>query len=89
VGGYSSFPVLRFAQSKGLKLLFMKVNSFAGKANMCWQKKATQIFCGQRWNGKFFPAQKIIITGNPVRSSISQSAVTREEGIRFFWIRYF
>jgi UDP-N-acetylglucosamine--N-acetylmuramyl-(pentapeptide) pyrophosphoryl-undecaprenol N-acetylglucosamine transferase len=84
VGGYSSFPVLRYAQSKGIKTFIHESNSFAGKANIMLGKKATRIFTASDGMEKFFPAQKIMITGNPVRSSISQSAVTREEGIAFF-----
>ena len=84
VGGYSSYPVLRFAQSKGIKTFIHESNSFAGKANMMLAKKATRIFTASDGMEKFFPAQKIMITGNPVRSSISQSTVTREKGIQFF-----
>ena len=84
VGGYSSYPVLRFAQSKGIKTFIHESNSFAGKANMMLAKKATRIFTASDGMEKFFPVQKLMITGNPVRSSISQSTVTREKGIQFF-----
>lgn len=84
VGGYSSFPVLRYAQSRGIKTFIHESNSFAGKANIMLGKKATEIFVASDGMEKFFPAEKIKITGNPVRSSISQSTVTREEGIQFF-----
>lgn len=84
VGGYSSFPVLRYAQSKGIKTFIHESNSFAGKSNMMLGKNATEIFVATDGMEKFFPAQKIKIVGNPVRVSISQSRITREEGIRFF-----
>jgi UDP-N-acetylglucosamine--N-acetylmuramyl-(pentapeptide) pyrophosphoryl-undecaprenol N-acetylglucosamine transferase len=84
VGGYSSFPVLRYAQTKGIKTFIHESNSFAGKANIMLAKKATKVFTASDGMEKFFPAQKIMITGNPVRSSISQSTITREEGIQFF-----
>ncbi|MGG9970351.1 undecaprenyldiphospho-muramoylpentapeptide beta-N-acetylglucosaminyltransferase [Ferruginibacter sp. SUN002] len=84
VGGYSSFPVLRLAQSKGIKTFIHESNSFAGKSNMMLGRKATKIFVATDGMEKFFPSQKIQITGNPVRATISQSAVTREEGIKFF-----
>ncbi len=84
VGGYSSFPVLRFAQSKGIKTFIHESNSFAGKANIMLAKNATKVFVASDGMEKFFPAQKIMITGNPVRGSISHNTVTREEGIRFF-----
>ena len=84
VGGYSSFPVLRFAQSKGIKTFIHESNSFAGKSNMMLGKKATTIFVASDGMEKFFPKEKIMITGNPVRAAISQSNVSREEGIKFF-----
>ena len=84
VGGYSSFPVLRFAQSKDIKTFIHESNSFAGKSNIMLGKKATKIFVASDGMEKFFPKEKIMITGNPVRASISQSNVSREEGIKFF-----
>ena len=84
VGGYSSFPVLRTAQANGIPTFIHESNSFAGKANIMLGKKATKIFVASDGMEKFFPANKIMVTGNPVRASISRSVVTREEGIEFF-----
>ena len=84
VGGYSSFPVLRFAQAKGICTFIHESNSFAGKSNIMLGKKATRIFTGTDGMEKFFPANKIMVTGNPVRAAIVTAAVTREEGLRFF-----
>jgi UDP-N-acetylglucosamine--N-acetylmuramyl-(pentapeptide) pyrophosphoryl-undecaprenol N-acetylglucosamine transferase len=84
VGGYSSFPVLRFAQSQGIKTFIHESNSFAGKSNILLGKKATKVFVASDGMEKFFPANKIMITGNPVRESISRSTVSRQEGISFF-----
>ncbi|MBI2731553.1 MAG: undecaprenyldiphospho-muramoylpentapeptide beta-N-acetylglucosaminyltransferase [Sphingobacteriales bacterium] len=84
VGGYSSFPVLRYAQSKGIPTFIHESNSFAGKSNILLGKKATRIFVATDGMENFFPAGKIIISGNPVRSSITQATVSREEGIKFF-----
>lgn len=84
VGGYSSFPVLRYAQSKGIKTFIHESNSFAGKSNMLLGKKAIKIFVASDGMEKFFPPAKIMITGNPVRAAISRSTVTREEGTKFF-----
>lgn len=66
VGGYSSFPVLRYAQAKGIKTFIHESNSFAGKSNIILGKKATKIFTGTDGMEKFFPAAKIMVTGNPV-----------------------
>jgi UDP-N-acetylglucosamine--N-acetylmuramyl-(pentapeptide) pyrophosphoryl-undecaprenol N-acetylglucosamine transferase len=84
VGGYSSFPVLRFGQAKGIPTFIHESNSFAGKSNILLGKKAAKIFVATDGMEKFFPKEKIVITGNPVRSTISQSMVTRPDGIRFF-----
>jgi len=84
VGGYSSFPVLRFAQSQGIKTFIHESNSFAGKSNMMLGKKATKIFVAIDGMEKFFPGDKIIISGNPVRATITNSSVNREEATRFF-----
>ena len=84
VGGYSSFPVLRYAQSKGIPSFIHESNSFAGKSNKLLGRKATKIFVAGDEMGKFFPANKIMITGNPVRTDITTSNVSREEGIKFF-----
>jgi len=84
VGGYSSFPVLRFSQAKGVKTFIHESNSFAGKSNIMLGKKATAIFTGTEGMEKFFPAKKVKVTGNPVRVVIASASVTRSEGIKFF-----
>ncbi|HTI07657.1 MAG TPA: undecaprenyldiphospho-muramoylpentapeptide beta-N-acetylglucosaminyltransferase [Puia sp.] len=84
VGGYSSFPVLKAAQARGIPTFIHESNSFAGKANQWLGKKATGIFVASDGMETFFPAGKITITGNPVRKNISGSTIGREEAIRFF-----
>lgn len=84
VGGYSSFPVLRYAAAKRIPAFIHESNSFAGKSNIMLGKKVTKVFVAAAKMEKFFPASKIMLTGNPVRSAIAQSTVSRQEGIRFF-----
>ncbi len=84
VGGYSSYPVLRFAQSQGIKNFIHESNSFAGKSNILLGKKATKVFVAIDGMQQFFPANKIVITGNPVRQNIASGYITREQGIEFF-----
>jgi len=84
VGGYSSFPVLRAAQAKGIPTFIHESNSFAGKSNILLGKKADRIFVASDGMEKFFPANRIIVTGNPVRSAIVDSQITRDEAIRGF-----
>jgi UDP-N-acetylglucosamine--N-acetylmuramyl-(pentapeptide) pyrophosphoryl-undecaprenol N-acetylglucosamine transferase len=83
VGGYSSFPVLRLGQAKGIPTFIHESNSFAGKSNKLLGKKATKIFVAAEGMEKFFPADRIVITGNPVRASITAYA-DRNEARRFF-----
>ncbi len=84
VGGYSSFPVLRYAQMKGILSFIHESNSFAGKSNTMLGKKATRVFVASDGMEKFFPARKIMITGNPIRESIANCKVSRAEGIQKF-----
>lgn len=84
VGGYSTFPVLRYAQRKGIPTFIHESNSFAGKSNILLGRHATKIFVASEGMDRFFPKEKIMITGNPVRKIISESTVTRAQGIQFF-----
>jgi UDP-N-acetylglucosamine--N-acetylmuramyl-(pentapeptide) pyrophosphoryl-undecaprenol N-acetylglucosamine transferase len=84
VGGYSSFPVLRYAQAKGIPTFIHESNSFAGKSNIMLGKKSRKVFVAAEGMQKFFPADKILITGNPVRAAIAQSKTSKQEGINFF-----
>ncbi|MDE3235728.1 MAG: undecaprenyldiphospho-muramoylpentapeptide beta-N-acetylglucosaminyltransferase [Bacteroidota bacterium] len=84
VGGYSSFPVLRFTQSKGIPTFIHESNSFAGKSNILLAKKASKIFVAGDGMEKFFPAEKIMITGNPVRKSIVEANLSRTEAVASF-----
>jgi UDP-N-acetylglucosamine--N-acetylmuramyl-(pentapeptide) pyrophosphoryl-undecaprenol N-acetylglucosamine transferase len=84
VGGYSSFPVLKYAQAKGIKTFIHESNSFAGKSNILLGKKATKVFVATDGMEKFFPSNKIKITGNPVRKIIVENSIGRKQGIEFF-----
>ena len=83
VGGYSSFPVLRAAQAMKIPTFIHESNSFAGKSNIMLGKKAKKIFTGTRGMEKFFPADRITVTGNPVRKQITMN-ISREEASQFF-----
>ena len=84
VGGYSTFPVLRWAQMKGIPTFIHEANAFAGKSNQMLAKKAVKVFTGTDKMESFFPKDKIVVTGNPVRQSIVQQTTNKEEAIRFF-----
>lgn len=87
VGGYASFPIMRKAQKRGIPTLIQEQNSFAGKANMNLGKKAAKICVAYEKMEQFFPADKIILTGNPVRGNITQSAVSKEDALAHFGLR--
>ncbi len=84
VGGYSSYPVLRYAQLRGIPTFIHEANSFGGKSNIMLSKKAVKVFTGSDGMEKFFPASKILVTGNPVRQSIIESNISREQACIFF-----
>jgi len=84
VGGYSTYPVLKAAQSKGIPTFIHEANSFAGKANQMLSAKAVKIFTGTDGMEKFFPSNKIIVTGNPVRSSIYNPSLSKAEALSSF-----
>jgi UDP-N-acetylglucosamine--N-acetylmuramyl-(pentapeptide) pyrophosphoryl-undecaprenol N-acetylglucosamine transferase len=84
VGGYSTYPVLRYAQGRGIPTFIHESNSFAGKANMMLGRKATKVFTATDGMEQFFKAGNIMVTGNPVRKAIVTSRISKEEAIAFF-----
>ncbi len=84
VGGYSTFPVLRYAQSQGIPTFIHESNSFAGKSNILLGKKATMIFTASDGMEQFFPSERLIHTGNPVRKIVVKNSISRNEGLTFF-----
>lgn len=84
VGGYSSFPALRYAQQKNIATFIHEANSFGGKANIELSKRAKKVFTGGDGMERFFPAEKIMVTGNPVREAIVKSNINKKDGISFF-----
>jgi UDP-N-acetylglucosamine--N-acetylmuramyl-(pentapeptide) pyrophosphoryl-undecaprenol N-acetylglucosamine transferase len=87
VGGYSSYPVLRLAQSKNIPTFIHESNSFAGKSNMMLGKKATKIFVAFEGMSQFFPSKKVVISGNPVRNIFSTSNAIRSEALEYFGLK--
>ncbi len=84
VGGYSSLPVVRLAQTRGIPTFIHESNSFAGKSNIILAARATKIFVASYDMDKFFPKEKILMTGNPVRNIFSQNKISRKEALEFF-----
>jgi UDP-N-acetylglucosamine--N-acetylmuramyl-(pentapeptide) pyrophosphoryl-undecaprenol N-acetylglucosamine transferase len=86
VGGYSSFPVLRLAQTRKIPAFIHESNSFPGRSNIMLGKRATKIFVAAEGMEKYFPAKKIVITGNPVRNIFSEK-ISKQEALGFFGLR--
>ena len=82
VGGYASGPTLKEAQKLGIPTLIQEQNSYAGKTNKLLAEGADAICVAYEGMEKFFPADKIVLTGNPVRANIVNSDITKEEAKR-------
>ena len=81
VGGYASGPTLNKAASMGIPCLIQEQNSYAGVTNKLLAKKAAKICVAYEGMERFFPADKIMLTGNPVRQALLDTTVTREEAL--------
>lgn len=84
VGGYASGPVLRQAGRMGIPTLIQEQNSYAGVTNKLLAKKASVICVAYDGMEKYFPAEKIIKTGNPVRHNFDNLDSLRDEAITYF-----
>lgn len=84
VGGYASGPTLKMAGMMGVPTLIQEQNSYAGVTNKLLAQKARRICVAYDGMEKFFPANKIIMTGNPVRQNLLAEKPEREQVIRSF-----
>ena len=84
VGGYASSAALGAANSLGIPTLLQEQNSYAGLANKNLAAKASKICVAYEGMERFFPADKIMLTGNPVRQQLLDTKVTREEALKTF-----
>ena len=84
VGGYASGPMLKAAQKKGNPTLIQEQNSYAGVTNKLLAEKADAICVAYEGMERFFPAEKIIMTGNPVRQNILNCRLSQQEARQKF-----
>lgn len=84
VGGYASGPIGKVAANAGIPLVLQEQNSYAGVTNKLLAKKAAKICVAYEGMERFFPKEKIIFTGNPVRKDLLNAANERAEGIAFY-----
>lgn len=84
VGGYASGPTLNKAAAMGIPCLIQEQNSYAGVTNKLLAKKAQKICVAYEGMERFFPADKIMLTGNPVRQSLLETTISKEEALKSF-----
>ena len=84
VGGYASGPTLRAAAKKGIPTLLQEQNSFPGLTNKLLAQKASKICVAYEQMDKYFPKEKIVLTGNPVRTDILHVDKKRKQAQDFF-----
>ncbi|MDB5282829.1 MAG: murG [Bacteroidota bacterium] len=84
VGGYASGPLLRVAGFAGVPTVIQEQNSFAGMTNKILAQKAKLICTAYEGMDKVFPKDKIVLTGNPIRSEIVNMKVDKEEALKYF-----
>jgi len=84
VGGYASSAALGAANSLGIPTLLQEQNSYAGLTNKQLAKGAEKICVAYEGMERFFPAEKIMLTGNPVRQQLLETTITHDEAVRSF-----
>jgi UDP-N-acetylglucosamine--N-acetylmuramyl-(pentapeptide) pyrophosphoryl-undecaprenol N-acetylglucosamine transferase len=84
VGGYASAPMLFAAKLKGIPFIIQEQNSYAGITNKILGRWANKICVAYDGMENFFPKEKIVFTGNPVRAAISNSLISKKEAMHFF-----
>lgn len=84
VGGYASGPLLEMATRMGIPTLIQEQNSYAGVTNRLLAKKVSKICVAYPGMDKYFPAGKLVYTGNPVRPTLFEKKINKEEAASFF-----
>ena len=87
VGGYASGPTLKTAGMMGVPTLIQEQNSYAGVTNKLLAQKARKICVAYDGMEKFFPADKIIMTGNPVRQNLTKDIPSKEDALHSFHLQ--
>lgn len=84
VGGYASAATLNAAYDLGIPCLIQEQNSFAGLTNKTLAKKASKICVAYEGMERFFPSEKILLTGNPVRQNLVNPSLDKETALKEF-----
>lgn len=83
-GGFASGPVLKVASGRGIPCVLQEQNSYAGVTNKLLKNKVTKICVAYDGMDAFFPSDKIIKTGNPVRGNLAEISCTKNESLGFY-----
>lgn len=86
-GGYASAPVLRAAQKLNIPTVIQEQNSYAGVTNKILGKKAKRICVAYDDMGRFFPAERIVKTGNPLRGTFGDVSSKKAEALEYFGLQ--
>lgn len=84
VGGYASGPTLKMANKQGIPTLIQEQNSYAGVTNKLLAEKASRICVAYDGMERFFPKDRIVLTGNPCRQNLSSDTVTKTDADVYF-----
>lgn len=84
VGGYASAPTLNAAYAMGIPCLIQEQNSYAGVTNKSLAKKAKKVCVAYEGMERFFPADRIVLTGNPVRQNLLDNKMSKDEAVKEF-----
>lgn len=87
VGGFASGPVLKVAALLGVKTVLQEQNSYAGVTNKLLAQKADKICVAYEGMERYFPKEKLVLTGNPVRKELTNSKATLSEALKYFGLQ--
>lgn len=83
-GGYASGPILQIAGKKGIPTLIQEQNSYPGITNKLLAKRASKICVAYQGMDKYFPEEKILFTGNPVREDLEENGAKIHDALKYF-----
>ena len=86
-GGYASAPVLWAAQRMGVPTVIQEQNSYAGVTNKILARRADRICTAYEGMERFFPADRIVLTGNPLRGRFSKEGADRAEALKYYSLK--
>ncbi|MFA5327096.1 MAG: undecaprenyldiphospho-muramoylpentapeptide beta-N-acetylglucosaminyltransferase [Prolixibacteraceae bacterium] len=84
VGGFASGPILKAAVRKGIPAVLQEQNSYAGVTNKMLSKDVNKICVAYPNMSRYFPSEKIVVTGNPIRKNLKENIVNKAEAYEYF-----